>query len=131
MGKPVIMGRKTYQSIGKPLDGRDNIVVTRDAGFVAAGLTITASLDEAVAAARACAARRGADEIMIIGGADIYRQALPMADRIYLTRVHARPDGDATFHDPSPEIWSVVERSPIPPESRDDHAATLLVYERG
>lgn len=131
MGKPIVMGRKTFQSIGKPLDGRDNIVITRDDAFQApAGVRVARSVDDAMRIARMCASGRGADEIMIIGGADIYRQALPLADRIYLSRVHARPDGDATFRDPSPEIWHVVERTPIARDPRDDHAATLMVYER-
>ncbi len=131
LGKPIIMGRKTFQSIGKPLDGRDNIVVTRDETFQApAGVRVARSLDDALRIARMFASGRGTEEIMIIGGAEIYRQALPQADRIYLTRIHARPDGDATFHDPRPEIWHIVERTPIPHDPRDDHEATLLVYER-
>lgn len=131
MGKPIVMGRKTFQSIGKPLDGRDNIVITRDPSFQAPdGVRMARSLDDALRIARMCASGRGAHEIMIIGGADIYRQALPQADRIYLTRVHARPDGDAMFHDPRPEIWQVTEVVPILRDPRDDHAATLLVFER-
>ena len=90
MGKPVIMGRKTFQSIGKALDGRRNIVVSRDAGFAATDVSVARSLDDAIALARSWC---GADEIMVIGGAEIYRQALPLADRVYLTRVHAQPGG--------------------------------------
>lgn len=132
MGKPIIMGRRTFEAIGKPLDGRDNIIVTRDTAFQApAGARVATSLDDAIRIARMCASGRGAVEIMIIGGADIYRQALPLADRIYLTRIHARPDGDATFHEPRPEIWSIVECALITPDPRDEHTATLLVYERG
>ena len=84
MGKPVIMGRKTYASIGKPLPGRDNIVVTRDAGFSAAGTNRAASIDEALDIARQKAAERGVDEIMVIGGAEIFALTVPLADRIYL-----------------------------------------------
>ena len=130
LGKPVIMGRKTFQSIGKPLDGRDNIVVTRDPAFAAAGVEVAASLDAAIVRARALAQARGATEIMIIGGAEIYRAALPQADRIYLTRIQCRPDGDVTFADPSPLIWHKVSTTPIPRDPRDDHPATLIVYER-
>ncbi len=131
IGKPIIMGRKTFQSIGKPLDGRDNIVISRDASFAATGITVVCSLEEAITTARKCASARRATEIMIIGGAEIYRQALPLADRIYLTRIHARPDGDATFRDPHPDIWQIVESTPIAPDPRDDHTATLLVLDRG
>ncbi len=130
MGKPLIMGRRTLQAIGKPLDGRDNIVVTRDATFAMPGTIVVGSIDAALAEARRCAAARGADEIMVIGGADIYRQTMPVADRIYLTRIHARPEGDATFAEPEPEQWRLTERRPIAPHPRDDHTATLLVFER-
>jgi dihydrofolate reductase len=130
MGKPVIMGRKTYASIGKPLPGRDNIVVTRDADFSAAETHRAASVDEALDIARRKAAERGVDEIMVIGGAEIFALTLSLADRIYLTRVHAHPDGDVTFPEPDPGVWREVSRAPIAPDPRDDAAATLLILER-
>jgi dihydrofolate reductase len=130
MGKPLVMGRKTFTSIGKPLPGRDNIVVTRDAAFDAAGTDHAASIDAALSIARAKAAERGVDEIMVIGGAEIFALTLPMADRIYLTRIHARPDGDVVFPEPDPGVWREVSRAPVPPDPRDDAAATLLVLER-
>ncbi len=130
MGKPMIMGRKSYISIGKPLPGRDNIVVTRDAGFSAAGTDLAASIDEALDIARCKAAERGVDEIMVIGGAEIFALTLPLADRIYLTRIHARPDGDVIFPEPDPRIWREISRSPVGPDPRDDAAATLLILER-
>lgn len=130
MGRPVIMGRKTYASIGKPLPGRDNIVVTRDAGFSAAGTNRAASIDEALDIARHKAAERGVDEIMVIGGAEIFALTLPLADRIYLTRIHAQPDGDVTFPEPDPSIWREVTRAPVAPDPRDDAAATLQILER-
>jgi dihydrofolate reductase len=130
MGKPVIMGRKTYASIGKPLPGRDNIVVTRDAGFSAAGTSRAASIDEALDIARHKAAERGVDEIMVIGGAEIFALTLSIADRIYLTRIHAHPHGDVTFAEPDPNIWREVSRSPLQPDPRDEAAATLLILER-
>lgn len=130
MGRPIIMGRKTFQSIGKPLDGRDNIVVTRDSTFAHVGIITASSLDAAIALARPLAAARGATEIMIIGGAEIYAQARPLADRIYLTRIDASPDGDAQFATPEPMLWHESERTAIPPDSRDEYAATLIVYER-
>ncbi|MEO8651356.1 MAG: dihydrofolate reductase [Hyphomicrobiaceae bacterium] len=130
MGKPVIMGRKTYASIGKPLPGRDNIVVTRDAGFSAAGTNRAAGIDEAFDIARQKAAERGVDEIMVIGGAEIFALTVPVADRIYLTRIHAHPDGDVTLPEPDPHLWREVSRSPVAPDPRDDATATLLIFER-
>ena len=91
MGKPVIMGRKTYESIGKPLPGRSNIVVTRDPDYRAPGCQVVHSLDQALEAAA------GHDEVMVIGGAELYRQTLERAERIYLTLVKAELDGDALF----------------------------------
>jgi len=130
MGKPVVMGRKTYDAIGKPLDGRDNIVVTRNADFNAPGVQIAGGIAEALDLARACAAARGVDEIMVIGGAEIFAAALPLADRIYLTRIHARPDGDTVFPELDPSVWREVSCSPIPPDPRDDAPAMLHMVER-
>ena len=96
MGKPIIMGRKTYESFPKrPLPGRPNLVVTRDAAYEATGAEVFGSLDAAIARGMELAGDAG--EVMIVGGADIYRQALPRATRIYLTEVHAQPEGDAHF----------------------------------
>ena len=130
MGKPLIMGRRTYQSIGKPLDGRDNIVVTRDAHFDVAGVSSCDTVSEAVTLARVLASTRGADEIMVIGGAAIYEATLPIADRIYFTEVHAKPDGDRHFARPDPAVWHEVSSEALPKGERDDYASTLIVYER-
>ena len=130
LGKPVIMGRKTFQSIGKPLPGRDNIVVTRDTNFAAAGITVAASLAAALDAARTAAAASGATEIMIIGGVEIYAQALPLTQRIYLTRIAARPDGDAIFPALDPAQWRLTSESPVPGGSNDDVSAVAQVYIR-
>jgi len=130
LGKPVIMGRKTFQSIGKPLPGRDNIVISRDASFSAAGTTVATSLDAAIAAAQVAAAASGAQEIMVIGGSDIFRQALPLADRIYLTRVAATPAGDTFFPALDPLQWKRVGQSEIPANEADRIRATACVYER-
>ena len=130
MGKPVIMGRKTFQSIGKALPGRDNIVITRDAAFSAPGAERAASVAEALAIARRRAGERGASEIAVIGGGDVYAQALPLAGRIYLTRVHAQPDGDTWFPVLPETEWRLARSEPIPTGPGDDHACTLLVYER-
>jgi len=130
MGKPVIMGRKTFQSIGKPLDGRDNIVLTRDPQFRPPGVLVAATIEEAAELARGLAGRRGVADVMVIGGADIFRLALPLATRIYLTRVHARPEGDTVFPEPDPAEWREVSRDPLPQGARDEHPATLIVLER-
>lgn len=130
MGKPVIMGRKTFQSIGKPLPGRDNIVVTRDAAFVAEGVEVASDLEKALALARGHAAARAVDEVMVIGGAEIYAAAEPHAGRIYLTRIAANPEGDVHFVLADPSQWREVSRTPIEPDPRDEAAATLVVMER-
>jgi dihydrofolate reductase len=97
IGKPVVMGRKTFVSLRRPLPGRTNIVITRDAGFRAVGAVVTTSSADARAIARGDALRRSVAEIAVIGGAEIYRQWIECADRLEVTEVHARPDGDTTF----------------------------------
>jgi dihydrofolate reductase len=130
IGKPVIMGRRTFQSLKRPLDQRDNIVVTRDPGFRAEGAVVAASFEAALSLARACAAARGAGEIMVIGGAQVYEAALPHADRIYLTRVYASPEGDTFFADPDPARWREVSRESLPRGEHDDHDATFSILDR-
>lgn len=110
MGKPLIMGRKTFQSIGRPLPGRANIVVTRDRTFSVPGVTLAGSVDEALREAEATARRDGVDEVMVIGGGEIYARLLPVAARIYLTEVHAAPDGDVLFPELDPAMWREVAR---------------------
>lgn len=135
MGKPLIMGRKTYQSLPrKPLDGRDNIIVSRDPGFVPENATddvhVVRSYDDAVSLGRKRAGERGVDEIMVIGGARIYRSALPSADRIYLTRVHARPPGDVALDELDWSRWQEISRTELVQGEKDEFPATLLVLER-
>lgn len=130
MGKPIIMGRKTFTAIGRPLDGRTNIVITRRDDLAADGIEVARSIDEAVAIADRAARTSGVDEIMVIGGAEIYRALLPLARRIYLTRVHAEPAGDTLFPALDPGHWCVAAREPLPRGDQDDHAATLLTLER-
>lgn len=131
MGKPVVMGRKTWATLQrKPLDGRDNIVVTRDTGFAADGAIVVGSIDAAIETALEAAAARGADEIMVIGGAEIYRATLPVADRIYLTEVAAEPDGDAHFPQLSSAEWRTVSEQSIDRGPKDEYAAVLKVLER-
>jgi dihydrofolate reductase len=130
MGKPLIMGRRTFASLGKPLDGRDNLVVTRAAGFRCEGVEVFADLPPAIARARDLAAARQTDEIMVIGGADIYRQLLDLADRIYWTEVEADPEGDTRFPPFDRSVWQERAREPIPRGPKDDHAAVLITLDR-
>jgi dihydrofolate reductase len=130
MGKPLVMGRKTFATLKGPLDGRDNIVVTRDAGFTADGAIVAHSVDEALRLARDFARRRGAGEIIVIGGAEIYRQTLPVADRIYLTRVNAAPRGDVTFPPLDMSQWRVIQEESYKNGPKDDFSFTFSVLER-
>lgn len=132
MGKPVVMGRKTFEAIGKPLDGRDNIVISRDPGFRATGVTVKHTLAEAIAAARAIAAVKGAGEceVMIIGGAEVFREVLPSARRIYLTRVHGAPEGDVHLPVIPRDQWVETSREALPRGDSDEFACTLIVLER-
>jgi dihydrofolate reductase len=130
MGKPVIMGRKTYASIGKPLDGRDTIVVTRRRDLGAGGLHVAASIEDAIALGQELAAKRGVDEVMIIGGEDIFRAGLAHADRIYLTLVHGTPAGDTRFDVPDPRTWRETAREPMPQGAGDQYPADFIVLDR-
>jgi dihydrofolate reductase len=130
LGRPVVMGRKTYDAIGKPLAGRTNIVVTRDPAFAADGVVTAPGLDAALGAARGDALRRGVAEIMIIGGADLYGQTIACAARLEITRVHASPPGDSVFPQIDPACWRELGRREHPAGPDDDAAFTMLVYER-
>jgi dihydrofolate reductase len=126
MGKPVIMGRLTHESIGRPLPGRHNIVVSRDHGFTADGVSVVPTLTEALDLARA----DGAEEAMVIGGVWAYSAALPLADRLYITEVHAAPEGDARFPDIDPEEWVERSRERQPAGPRDDFDYSFVVLDR-
>jgi dihydrofolate reductase len=130
MGKPVVMGRKTYLSIGKPLAGRTNIVISRDVGFAPEGLVVARSLDAALAAARDDARKRGAGEIVVIGGTEIFAQTMPLADRMEITHVHARPEGDTYYPPIDRTHWRAVARSDHPAGPRDDSAFSYVTYVR-
>ncbi len=110
MGKPMIMGRKTYDSIGRPLPGRSSIVVTRDPDYTADGTTVVQSVEEALSLGRTIAKTSGAEAVAVIGGAEIYRQTLAMCDRIELTRIHLSPDGDASYPDFDEKEWRETRR---------------------
>lgn len=131
MGKPIIMGRRTWATLHKkPLDGRDNIVVTRDAGFRADGAIVVHSIDAALAQARPLAEQRGVNEIMVIGGAEIYRGTLPLAQRIYWTQVEAEPNGDTYFPELDANAWRETSVEEIPMTEKDQYRARLRVLER-
>ncbi len=130
MGKPIVMGRKTFESLKGPLDGRDNIVLTRDPHFEPEGVSVVDSFGDAMTLSRTLATARGADEIMIIGGADVFRSALPQADRIYWTVVHAKPEGDVHFPYLDLASWVEVESTDLPRSEKDDVTATLKVFDR-
>ncbi len=129
MGKPVVMGRKTYLSIGRPLPGRTNIVVSRDPDFAAPGLLVAPTLERALSVARGDALRRGSD-IMVIGGAEIFAQLMPVAMRLELTRVHLRPEGDALLPPIAWADWQEVARRDLPQGPHDDAGFTIISYER-
>ncbi|MGA9657800.1 MAG: dihydrofolate reductase [Asticcacaulis sp.] len=129
--KPILMGSNTWDSLPKkPLPGRLNIVLSRDIKMEADGAVICSSLFEALDIAREHAADDGADEICVIGGASIYEQTLPRADRLYVSHVHASVDGDTFFPVIDPAIWYVKEEAAFSKTEHDDHDFTLKVYER-
>ncbi|WP_371831120.1 MULTISPECIES: dihydrofolate reductase [Brucella/Ochrobactrum group] len=130
LGKPVIMGRRTWESIGRPLPGRPNIVVTRDANFQAEGVHIVGSLEEGIALGRKLAEELGAGEVCIIGGGKIYAQALPLADRVHLTRVLAAIDGDTHFPEIKSDGWRLVSSEDVPAGDKDSHPTRYMVYEK-
>ncbi|WP_102866873.1 dihydrofolate reductase [Pseudovibrio exalbescens] len=130
MGKPMIMGRRTLLSIGRPLPGRTSIVVTRDPGFAFEGVVVSHSVDAAIEAALSEAAAKNLDEIMIIGGGEVYREAMPRATRLYITRVHDRPEGDTFFPSLNEGDWELVERQPFERGEKDSAATSLEVFER-
>jgi dihydrofolate reductase len=130
MGKPVVMGRRTWESIGRPLPGRDNIVISRDAAYRADGAEVAASLEGALALARTAARHSGADEIVVIGGGEIYRMAMPLADRLYVTHIEAAPTGDTLFPPIDAEEWRAVSREDHPAGEKDSHPWSFVVYER-
>ncbi|MCA0899633.1 dihydrofolate reductase [Microbulbifer agarilyticus] len=129
LGKPVVMGRKTFESIGRPLPGRQNIVITRNSAWRADGVEVVSSLEAAITLADAAAQQAGVTELMVIGGAEIYRQALPLAQRLYVTEVDADVDGDAFFPDID-KTWKEASRDCYPASERDEYNYCLVQYDR-
>ena len=131
MGKPIVMGRKTFESFPRrPLPGRTNIVVTRDASFRAAGAVVATSFAAAQAVALGDALRRPAGEIAVIGGAEIYAQWMDIADRLEITEVHARPEGDTYFAAIDAAVWQEVARMRNSAGSDDSADFSYVTYRR-
>lgn len=129
-GHPVVMGRKTFLSLGKPLKGRTTIVITHDRDFAAGGVVVAASLAVALQVAQGDALRRGAGAIMIGGGATVYCATIAQASRLEITRVHARPEGDTVFPPIDPALWRVVAHREFPAGPNDEVGFAVLTYER-
>lgn len=130
MGKPIIMGRKTFESIGKPLPGRTNIIITRNKDWQAQGVKVAHSLEQAYELAEAIAEIDGQNELMIIGGDQIYQSSLPDIDRIYLTQVHADVNGDAWFPEVDWSQWQELGREDYAAEGPNPYDYSFIVYER-
>ena len=130
LGKPVVMGRQTFVSLRRPLPGRTNIVMTRDAGFRAAGAVVTTSFDAARKVATGDALRRLATEIAVIGGAEIYAQWMGVAGRLEITEVHARPEGDTRFPTVDPADWQEVARARNTAGPDDSADYSYVTYRR-
>jgi dihydrofolate reductase len=126
MGKPMLMGRKTFDSIGKPLPGRTSLVLTRDPTWRAEGVIVVRSLDEALAHASSTSAA----ELCVIGGAEVFRLAWPLAKRLFLTRIHANIPGDTFFPRVNPTEWREVERTEHPADARHAYAMSFVTLDR-
>jgi dihydrofolate reductase len=130
MNKPVVMGRKTFASLKRPLPGRTNIVMTRDPDFRSAGVVATTSFETARVLAQADASRRGAGDIAVIGGAEIYAHFLELADRLEITEVHATPAGDTRFPAIDSSMWEEVARARHEAGPDDEAAFSYVTYRR-
>lgn len=130
LGKPIIMGRKTYESIGKPLPGRTNIVITRQTDYQPDGVKVVHSVAEARDLAESVCLIDGQEEAMIMGGAEIYTLALPDADRLYLTEVHADVDGDAYFPEYDKTEWKEISREDFSAEGSNPYNYSFVVYDK-
>jgi len=129
MGKPMIMGRKQFETVGKPLPGRTNILVTRQEGYQPEGVIVINDFDAAVQHAKSIAVVDGVDEIMIIGGGQIYKHAMPVADRLYITHIEAEPEGDIVFP-LIDEQWVCVDKPDVVPHEKDTARYMIAVYEK-
>lgn len=130
LGKPVIMGRKTYESIGKPLPGRTNIVITRQSDYQPEGVKVVSSVEDAIQVAESVCLIDGQEEAMVMGGAEIYGLTLPHCERLYLTEVHAEVEGDAWFPEYEKSEWAEVTREDFMAEGPNPFDYSFVVYER-
>ena len=124
LGKPILMGRKTYESIGRPLPERRNIILTRQLRYQAPGCTVVGTVESALEVAK------GADELMVIGGTAIYAEMLPRCERIYLTRIHEIIEGDTWFPEIDTGQWRLVSREDCPANEDRPHSFSYLVLDR-
>ncbi len=122
-GHTVIMGRKTYESIGRPLPERTNIVITRDQSYMAPGCIVVHSFDEALAKAQG-------DEVFVIGGAQVYAEAMPRADRLYITHVQGSFEADTFFPEIPMSEWKVMQQEEVPADEKNNYATTFVMYEK-
>ena len=129
MGRPIIMGRKTFESIGRPLPGRLNIILTRDSTWQAPGVSVATSMEQAVEVAEGQALIDGADSVMVIGGAEVYQQALPFTSRAFLTRVHGNVHGDAFFDLDQIASWRELSRIEVSAGDRNSHDFSVIELE--
>lgn len=130
INRPIVMGRKTFDSIGKALEGRTSIVVSRSLARVATGVVLATSIEAALGVARADAEKRGVDEIMVIGGGDIFSALISRASRLEITHVHASPEGDSFFPEIDPQQWEQQSRREVPAGPKDSASFALATYVR-
>jgi len=130
MGRPIVMGRKQYETVGRPLPGRTNIVVSRQPGYQPDGVIVINDLDAAIDHALSMAADDGVDEAMIIGGGEIYAAALPRAGRLYISRVALAPVGEVVFPEIDPTMWRVADTPAVTPSAKDEASYRIEVLER-
>jgi dihydrofolate reductase len=124
MGHHLIMGRKTFESIGRPLPGRTTVIITRQKNYQAEGCIVVYSINEAIEAAR------NDNEAFVFGGGEIFKEALPYVDRIYLTRLHTTINGDTFFPDISSEEWKVTDQNDFPADDKNQFPCTVFTYDR-
>lgn len=130
LGKPIIMGRKTFESIGRPLPGRRNIVISRDESYQAEGIDSVTSVEQALALVDGSDGNEGAEEIMVIGGGAIYAHCLPKADRLYITHINAAIDGDTQFPNYDDGSWKKTASDVRDSDEKNVHQLDFCVYEK-
>jgi dihydrofolate reductase len=130
LGKPVVMGRICYESIGRPLPGRSNIVITRNRSVSIDGVTVVHGLEEALEAADTEARRLGVGEICVIGGGVVYREAIDRASLLHVTHIEAEIDGDTVFPAIDPDLWVAGAAERVPAGEKDDYPTTFVTYRR-